>query len=747
MGRDSRHKRARCEDDAGVLGRLARLCGSTSDPSGLLEAFRPYRGNSSSSSGPEENLSGSGLEALCAALNCAPRELMMVAKQVPRSLATEESIPVGDLCFLVARHVAPTTAMERRKASSGDGPIPLDSPLLKYYEKTLPWTSDGDWEGFVKCLSVPLPMALRIHNSETFLNQLARGQLAQLCDVKASQQSEGQVPEILRQVSLLGSAYPAYTCSHNAFHSNPNMQFACRSLHSGSAVSFQEIVSMLPVLLLQIQPNHNVLDMCAAPGSKTVQALDELLRNGWDSASSVLLANEKDTTKACQILPARLKRYHAPDIVITRCDATKLPRLQNAKTLETVRFDRVICDVPCSGDGTIRKERSVLSSWSEQHVAALASTQRALLKRAIDMLEVGGLVTYSTCSMNPLEDEEVINNAMRAFGSSCELLDAREILRTLGIVGFQADDGVMPSMEPPADGFDKSKVLRVLPHRHDTGGFFVAVLRKTHERSDTQSRPPNMKLNEWMGHKRWALVDCAKDEAWKNICSFYGISEAAAEPFSPVYHVNPNGGPQRRICLITEGVRKMIFETKPYKGPGLEVVTIGVRAFEHYDKKYLEDAECRWRVAAECASYLASIATKRKLVLDAVKDRVCVEGLLLRNSVLVSDASSVWGGAPPMAKGSVLLGISGGPAEKGWSDVWWLSATLNGPRLELAVDSSLKALGLFVLYDIKVEGDGDNATTAQSEVVAQRTVTDPKEGDADDINTAAAHTQSTEVPE
>jgi hypothetical protein len=273
------------------------------------------------------------------------------------------------------------------------------------------------------------------------------------------------------------------------------------------------------------------------------------------------------------------------------------------------------------------------------------------------------------------------------------------------------------------EGFDKSKVIRVLPHRHDTGGFFVALLRKKYERTDATPAVPRplavIRLNEWMGHKRWQLLERATDEHWASICDFYGICDAHV-PFHPVFHVNPNGGPQRRICLITDGVRNLFFGTKPYKGPGLEVITVGVRAFEIYDTKYLLDAKCRWRVAAECASYLASIATKRKLELDAFRHRHYLEPLLLTNAVLVSDTSDVWPASGAMAKGSLLLGIAGVPIEqvagteegRNGDGVWWLSATLNGPRLELAVDGSIKALILLVLYGITMHNQGDPPAAA-----------------------------------
>jgi len=130
-------------------------------------------------------------------------------------------------------------------------------------------------------------------------------------------------------------------------------------------LSRQEFVSMIPVLLLGIQSHHRVLDLCASPGSKTIQAVDALYD---DHATSLeergfIMANERDPSRA-YVLAHRCKETLAErmtSVAIVNHDACKLPNmlapLQKADSPAKERpFDRVICDVPCSGDGTCRKD-------------------------------------------------------------------------------------------------------------------------------------------------------------------------------------------------------------------------------------------------------------------------------------------------------------------------------------------------------------------------------------------------------
>jgi 16S rRNA C967 or C1407 C5-methylase (RsmB/RsmF family) len=127
----------------------------------------------------------------------------------------------------------------------------------------------------------------------------------------------------------------------------------------------QEKVSMIPVTLLNPKPGEKVLDMCAAPGSKTIQILEYLHLNKQDKVQSegFVIANDTDTKRA-YMLTHQAKRLNLPALFVTCNDARQLPNLKLGNEMTNFQFDKVLCDVPCSGDGTLRKNTGL---WKTFH--------------------------------------------------------------------------------------------------------------------------------------------------------------------------------------------------------------------------------------------------------------------------------------------------------------------------------------------------------------------------------------------
>ena len=129
---------------------------------------------------------------------------------------------------------------------------------------------------------------------------------------------------------------------------------------------------MVPPLLLDVQPGQTVLDMCASPGSKTQQLL-EMLEGMADPAGNavagrgLVVANDADE-KRCHLLTSRAGKLSSTGLMVTNHDARlfpeELPRRDGGEGLEPITFDRVLCDVPCSGDGTLRKSPVIWRRWS-----------------------------------------------------------------------------------------------------------------------------------------------------------------------------------------------------------------------------------------------------------------------------------------------------------------------------------------------------------------------------------------------
>ncbi|KAI0999513.1 Multisite-specific tRNA:(cytosine-C(5))-methyltransferase [Podosphaera aphanis] len=325
-------------------------------------------------------------------------------------------------------------------------------------------------------------------------------------------------------------------------------------------ISRQEVVSMIPPLVMDLKPGMIVLDMCAAPGSKAAQLLEMIhvgeearmrkslrdfakidgrelspdnhisreeemdVDNGdYGRATGLLIANDSDY-KRSHMLIHQLKRLSSPNLIVTNHDATMYPSIKLPCTPENpsknryLKFDRILADVPCSGDGTTRKNVNLWRDWNPASAIGLHSTQVRILVRALQMLKVGGRVVYSTCSMNPIENEAVISSAISRSGGltkvkllSCNdkllKLKRRPGLRDWSImdktgkiwsswdevsdqkqkVGSTAGvDKLLPGMFPPDCQSPEAQIplencMRVYAHLQDTGGFFIAVLEKLSE--------------------------------------------------------------------------------------------------------------------------------------------------------------------------------------------------------------------------------------------------------------------------
>jgi len=165
----------------------------------------------------------------------------------------------------------------------------------------------------------------------------------------------------------------------------------------------QEAVSMIPPLVLDPQPGDIVLDMCAAPGSKTCQMIEMV------SESGVVIANDVEWKRA-NMLSHQVQRLCSPANIVCNVDACMFPGVPGG-------FDKILCDVPCTGDGTIRKASDIWRRWCITDGHNIHARQFQILCRGLQMLKPGGSLVYSTCSLNPIENEAVISAALEKFGS------------------------------------------------------------------------------------------------------------------------------------------------------------------------------------------------------------------------------------------------------------------------------------------------------------------------------------------
>ena len=216
----------------------------------------------------------------------------------------------------------------------------------------------------------------------------------------------------------------------------------------------QDAASMIPPVVLEPKPGETVLDMCAAPGSKTSQ-MSAMMRN-----TGALIANELQGSRI-KALGINLQRTGARNAILTQMMGHKF-----AKT--GILFDKVLVDAPCSGTGTIRKSFLNLKMWSPQLVRKLAAQQKQLAQAAFDILKPGGAMVYSTCTLEPEENEGVVSWLLEKNQDADTDEIRLNIKRSPAITAFEGEK------------YDErvSKTLRIWPQDNDTEGFFIARIVK-----------------------------------------------------------------------------------------------------------------------------------------------------------------------------------------------------------------------------------------------------------------------------
>ncbi|PSP55738.1 SAM-dependent methyltransferase [Halobacteriales archaeon QS_1_67_19] len=219
----------------------------------------------------------------------------------------------------------------------------------------------------------------------------------------------------------------------------------------------QEEVSAIPARVLGPRPGERVWDACAAPGSKTTQLAALMDDRG------LVVANDNNLGRL-SALRFNTERLGVTNAVVTNTDSRNF----SLTPFAFEAFDRALVDVPCSCEGTIRKNPTALDDWSMNHVRSVAGVQKGILRRAVQATCEGGVVVYSTCTFAPEENEAVLDYVLDA--EDCRLADFG--------VGLESRPG---TTEWTGEQFDDSvrKAKRFYPHHNDTGGFFCAKLEVT----------------------------------------------------------------------------------------------------------------------------------------------------------------------------------------------------------------------------------------------------------------------------
>ncbi|WP_456468819.1 NOL1/NOP2/sun family putative RNA methylase [Archaeoglobus sp.] len=223
--------------------------------------------------------------------------------------------------------------------------------------------------------------------------------------------------------------------------------------HQLGIIFSQEASSMIPPVVMNPEPEMKVLDIAAAPGAKTTQIAQYMENEGC------IVANDVKHSRI-NILISNLQKCGVLIAKVTDKDGRFFGRFGE-------RFDAVLVDAPCSNMGMIRKNYKNIKLWRLRDCYGLSRLQKELLVAAYKAVKPGGVVVYSTCTLEPMENEEVVDYILRNTDAEIEDIGL-PLRRTKPFLEFEGRKYVE----------EVKKCLRIHPQDNDTEGFFVAKLRK-----------------------------------------------------------------------------------------------------------------------------------------------------------------------------------------------------------------------------------------------------------------------------
>lgn len=413
------------------------------------------------------------------------------------------------------------------------------------------------WKQVYDNLRTPLPISYRIQESSWLGSDFARHLLALVVKDELSDwtidEKDGESP-LLRMI--ITKDCHQFNKSRNKDNNNRDKKLSSltHALQELGAAHRQELVSAIPPLLLwSCVPNEGkkkdpviLADMCAAPGSKSLQLLDLLHRSTETNKSipnnGLLVVNDSDRSRIVTLCQ-RSRRVPRSPMLAINMDARYFPGIRRRSGYKQ-KYDKVLVDTPCSGDGTARKNKQIWSEWSIAQAMSLHKLQRKILHRGLELLRPGATLVYSTCSLNPLENEAVISSVIEEIGgvekveivplpswltNKCTIMkglstwlvptskygkskqgedddESFDMYQSFVDVPPKLQNGkITTSMFPGSDQELKNQLVhcaRFVPIKGnlDSGGFFVACLRRLHvgelsKKTKTEKQKSNNRTN------------------------------------------------------------------------------------------------------------------------------------------------------------------------------------------------------------------------------------------------------------
>jgi NOL1/NOP2/sun family putative RNA methylase len=366
-------------------------------------------------------------------------------RQVRRERTETQGIgPRRGMMFPIARRMA-----NHPPRSEGKAGLTLELPI-EFQTHMQQWLGD-EWPQLRDALDGPAHRAVRLHRLHVGANK--HNVANSLFAVASSVPAPTTVAESLRE------PVPWFP---NAYYIAEDSQLGKSIYHECGAFYMQEPSAMAAVAALSPKPGESILDLCAAPGGKTT-GIGKLMRG-----EGLLVANEIHPSRVL-VLAQNLERLGVPAVVTNETP-------QNLADAFPGQFDAVLVDAPCSGEGMFRKDPGAVAEWTPTAPEVCAARQCDILTEAVKKVRAGGRIVYSTCTFNPLENEQVVAWALEHL--PVEVVELPE----------------WPGWETgrPDWAGDNPRLLhtrRMWPHRGRGEGHFIALLRVVQSSAEGTSQP------------------------------------------------------------------------------------------------------------------------------------------------------------------------------------------------------------------------------------------------------------------
>ena len=255
-------------------------------------------------------------------------------------------------------------------------------------------------------------------------------------------------------------------------------------IHHAGYFYLQEASSMFPVTLFDYDEEGGqlILDMAAAPGSKSTQI------ENMTGHKTIIISNEPATSRL-KAMASNLERFSTSTIVVSQKDGSFFGKIYPNT------FDKVLLDAPCSGDGMIRKDQSILKSWSPNDSLFMAKLQKKLLLSAFESLKPGGQLIYSTCTFSPYENENVLQYLIDHYG---DILETEYVKEYSGNTIKEFEGNVYDERIKAG--------IRILPWKHDSEGFFAIKIIKTSNTPGTRNQPLQKRNDLYLSQKKEQII-------------------------------------------------------------------------------------------------------------------------------------------------------------------------------------------------------------------------------------------------